>query len=52
MTHDLLLTTSRERHGWWAECECGWIGSTYRTEQAAKASHAIHQTREASTVGK
>lgn len=44
--HPMLLVTSAPRLGWWAECECGWIGPGYRTEASAVASHEAHQRRQ------
>ena len=44
--HPLLLVTSAPGLGWWAECECGWIGRGYRIESAAEASHEAHQRRQ------
>lgn len=42
--HDLAITCTQNRLGWWAECECGWISNGKLTERHAIEAHERHKT--------
>lgn len=40
--HPMVFQGRPSGLGTWVECECGWIGPSTASEQAARDSHAAH----------